>query len=616
MNTDYGYIREFQELGLGLFVHFGLYSVIGKGEWYSSKMQGEERRAYEKTAEKFAVKKNWAKELVAVAVAAGAKYINITTRHHDGFSLYDARGLSDFDAPHSASGRDLIAEFVQACNEKGILPFFYHTLLDWHNEDYQKNFPAYIDYLTDSVELLCKNYGKIGGFWFDGYWDKPDADWKFDRLYGTIRRWQPTAMIINNTGLNALGQVSHREIDSVTFERGRPSFVDNSDRPRAGEMCEGLTDHWGYAERDLCTKSIREVVETYVDCRRYGCNLLLNTGLTGDGSVTAAERDVLCGLGKWISYTGGFLYEAVPSAVRADGAAVLAGKDGLYLCVNRVPMEANANVTRAEDKRTVRLRTRRNVLSAVWLDNGKEVSREGHTLVVDPFEYGTSLGCRVAKVQLTKPRIAFLGDSITAGCAATRPELTYTALVGRRLGCETDVYGEGGTRIARQTVPSADPAYDRDFLVRAGEMGDADFVFVFGGTNDYGHGDAPMGDLQSTDCHTFCGAVRTLAQTLSDRYGKENLCFILPLRRYGEDDPRGEFGAQTKTRPPLGGYVGAETAVLREMGISYLNLREVFPAPETNAPSEYYADGLHPTDKGHALLADCIVNYLTDRGIV
>ena len=110
-----------------------------------------------------------------------------------------------------------------------------------------------------------------------------------------------------------------------------------------------------------------------------------------------------------------------------------------------------------------------------------------------------------------------------------------------------------------------------------------------------------------------CARLRRRFPTATE---KENLCFILPLRRYGEDDPRGEFGAQTKTRPPLGGYVGAETAVLREMGISYLNLREVFPAPETNAPSEYYADGLHPTDKGHALLADCIVNYLTDRGIV
>ncbi|MBQ7770426.1 MAG: alpha-L-fucosidase, partial [Clostridia bacterium] len=88
-------------------------------------------------------------------------------------------------------------------------PFFYHTLLDWWQKDYNNDFPKYIDYLIKSVEILCTNYGKIGGLWFDGFWDKPNADWQFDRLYATIRKHQPGAMIINNTGLSALGKVSH-----------------------------------------------------------------------------------------------------------------------------------------------------------------------------------------------------------------------------------------------------------------------------------------------------------------------------------------------------------------------------------------------------------------------
>lgn len=611
---DYGYIRDFQKLGLGLFVHFGLYSVVGKGEWYSCGMDEAARHAYEQTARHFSVKPGWADELVKAAKSAGARYINITTRHHDGFSLYDTCGLSDFDAPHSAAGRDLVAEFVGACRKGGVVPFFYHTLVDWHNKDYENDFAAYIDYLTDSVELLCKNYGEIGGLWFDGFWDKPDADWQFDRLYGTIRRLQPRAMIINNTGLSDLGRVSHKEIDSVTFERGKPAFADNSDRPRAGEMCEGMTDHWGYAERDLCTKSIKQIVETYVDCRRCGCNLLLNIGPTGDGTVSAIERETLAGLGRWISYTGDFLYEATPSVIGADGAAVMTDGENHYLCINNVPMEANAHVTRAEDRRMIDLHTSRDILSAVWLDNGKEVRREGKRLVVDPFDYGTSLGCRVAKLTLASRRIAFLGDSITAGCSATKPELTYTSLVGQMSGCEVDVYGAGGTRIARQTTPSEEPAYDEDFLRRAEGMKAADLVFVFGGTNDYGHGDAPLGDLQSTDVHTFCGAVRSLAEYLIGRYGKGNLCFLLPLWRYDEDNPRGEFGAQPAERPSLKEYVRAEAAVLRDMGIPYINLRDTFPAPETNAPSAYYADGLHPTDRGHRLLAECVMKYLTENG--
>ena len=124
---DFNRIKEFKRNGLGLFVHFGLYSTIGCGEWYEH-IYNVDKEKYEANLSKFKVNKNWAKELVKTAKALGAKYINITTRHHDGFSLYDTCGLSDFDAPHSASHRDLIKEFVDECNKEGIIPFFYHVL--------------------------------------------------------------------------------------------------------------------------------------------------------------------------------------------------------------------------------------------------------------------------------------------------------------------------------------------------------------------------------------------------------------------------------------------------------------------------------------------------------
>lgn len=154
----YEYIERFKNLGFGVFVHFGLYSVECKGEWYLANNKNADKTKYERLVTRFKINKNWAKELVKTAKTAGAKYITLTTRHHDGFSLYDTRGLSDYDAPHSACGRDLIREFVDACNEAKIMPFFYHTLLDWHNEDYGNDFPKYIDYLDKSVEILCKYY--------------------------------------------------------------------------------------------------------------------------------------------------------------------------------------------------------------------------------------------------------------------------------------------------------------------------------------------------------------------------------------------------------------------------------------------------------------------------
>ena len=149
------------------------------------------------------------------------KYITLTTRHHEGFSLYDTQGLSNYDAVHSPAGRDLVKEFVEGCRAEGIIPFFYHTTLDWYQESFNKDFEAYLKYLRDSVRILCTNYGEIGGMWFDGNWSKPNEDWKLDKLYGMVRELQPEAMIIDNTGLRNRGEIGHPEIDCVTFEQGR-----------------------------------------------------------------------------------------------------------------------------------------------------------------------------------------------------------------------------------------------------------------------------------------------------------------------------------------------------------------------------------------------------------
>ena len=192
-------IKEFEKYAFGMFVHFGIYSVIGKGEWakHLFNMPWDE---YLKSLNVFSPKPNWAEELVLSAKDANCRYIALTTRHHDGFSLYDTCGLNSYDAPHTC-GRDIVKEFVDACNKHGIIPFFYHTLLDWHEESYKTDFKEYLKYLRKSIEILCKNYGKIGGFWFDGMWDNPNEDWEEDALYSLIRSYQPDTMIINNTGL-------------------------------------------------------------------------------------------------------------------------------------------------------------------------------------------------------------------------------------------------------------------------------------------------------------------------------------------------------------------------------------------------------------------------------
>lgn len=384
-----------------MFVHFGLYSSMGKGEWIYSYLDEAGKKEYRNIAKSLRINKNWARELVRTAKRLGAKYITLTTRHHDGFSLYDTCGLSGFDAPHSACGRDLIAEFVEACNKSGITPFFYHTLLDWHNPDYKENFPKYIDYLVKSVEILCRNYGKIGGIWFDGMWDKPNEDWQEDRLYGTIRKYQTDAMIINNTGLSELGKVGHPEIDSVTFERGNPAHVDNSDRPRAGEMCQVLNDHWGYAAEDCNYKSVAELIENLVDCRASGCNFLLNTGLRGNGTVNPTDKCLLTEVGKWVHVNKDFVYGTEPAGIKAENAAVVMRGGKYYVAVKKVNMLADPNVVRGGANAHVRLPL--SIKRGMWLDSGEEVKpTDKNEFDAQSFGYGRSYSVRVAEMECEK----------------------------------------------------------------------------------------------------------------------------------------------------------------------------------------------------------------------
>ena len=393
------YIANFEKLGMGLFVHFGLYSIVGKGEWYKA-AHAVDMKEYMPLINKFKIKKTWAKELVSTAKKAGAKYITITTRHHDGFSLFDTCGLNDFDVMHSPTGRDLMREFVDECNAAGIVPFFYHTLLDWYHPDYDTNFPKYLEYLRKSIEILCTNYGKIGGFWFDGMWNKPNEDWEEDALYGVIRKYQPEAMIINNTGLSAHGKTGHKEIDSVTFERGKPTFVDCSEKYVAGEMCQVLNDHWGYAKEDLNYKSLGSLVEDLVNCRRYNCNFLLNTGLMGNGSVRPLDKAILEEIGNWIKANKKVIYNWQSCDVEAENAFCVTDGKYYYAVCKDVVMASDPNVALAGVVKTVKILSDKKVKNAVWLDSGERFKVKKNEFVAKPFVYGVSRYVRVARFEL------------------------------------------------------------------------------------------------------------------------------------------------------------------------------------------------------------------------
>lgn len=401
------YIKDFEKLGFGMFVHFGLYSMLGMGEWtkWMHQISSEE---YDVLIERFDPKPDWAQEIVKLAKSAGCKYVTLTTRHHDGFSLFDTCGLNEFDAPHSKCSRDLVREFVDACHAEGIIPFFYHTLMDWHEETYQTDFPAYLQYLRKSVEIICKNYGKIGGLWFDGMWDKPNTDWEEDALYATIRRYQPEAMIINNTGLGFQGALGHIELDSVTFERGKPRTINQEGAPKyvASEMCEVFCDNWGYAKDDLNYKSPAQMIRELAYCRRYRANMLMNLGPMGDGSIRDIDRATLHIMGTWVDFFDEALREPVPTEIVVEGKEdnfILKNGNTYYLFCYNLPMSGDANVVKnGAAEYDCKFRLKDTIASAQWMDNGEELrfeqDGENVTMHTTPFCYGRNLVVRVAKI--------------------------------------------------------------------------------------------------------------------------------------------------------------------------------------------------------------------------
>lgn len=212
-------------------------------------------------------------------------------------------------------------------------------------------------------------------------------------------------------------------------------------------------------------------------------------------------------------------------------------------------------------------------------------------------------------------KINFLGDSITEGALAGILENRYSTLTAKHFGAEELNFGVSGTRIAKQVKRTNNPD-DDVFMQRAVKMPtDADFTFVFGGTNDYGHGDAKLGVFDDKDDYTFYGALHNLAKYLASTFPKDKICFILPIPRFDQNNPYGD-GSKDEAGVSLQEYIKAEIKTLDFYGVEYLDLSDKFYIPNTQQDDgNLYADGLHPNAKGHRFLADCLIEYLTKKGL-
>ena len=212
-------------------------------------------------------------------------------------------------------------------------------------------------------------------------------------------------------------------------------------------------------------------------------------------------------------------------------------------------------------------------------------------------------------MEVKDKKVAFLGDSITEGSGASTVENRYTDVFARISGAKTYNYGIGGTRIAPQHVKSNE-RFDRDFILRAEEIEkDADVIVVFGGTNDFGHGDAPFGELTDTTSETFCGSLRVLCEKLLNLFPEAQIVVLTPLHRLSENVTVNERGIPCRR---LKDYVEAIKIVAEYYSLPVLVLWSVAGIqPHVEIMREIFMpDGLHPSDKGHALLARKILNFI------
>ena len=406
------YIKDFEQMGLGVFVHFGIYSIVSKGEWHGYYLKGNSEKIAEYKALKYKFNPDSMENIVLEAKKAGAKYITLTTKHHDGFALFDTCGITDFDAMHSAAKRDLVKEFVEACRKHDIVPMFYYATHEFFNDDEDNNFPKYLEYIRNSVEVLCKNYGKIGGLWFDGNWSKTgEGDvWEEEKLYALIRKYQGEAMIINNTGLQRCGEVGNLEIDSVTYERGKAAPLNREGMKKyvAAEVCDSSNGHWGIAN-DFNHKSPKYILECLCKSRGAGANYLFNVGPEASGHVPSFQAALLGLIGEWMSIFGEAIYNGRPFWYNEkDDNFVLKSVDGkhaYFVCFDLL-RRGSANVTYLSGKEgaysyenfTDRVENIR------WMDNDEQLdySYDGDTLTVNlaGYDYGYDYCVRIAKADI------------------------------------------------------------------------------------------------------------------------------------------------------------------------------------------------------------------------
>lgn len=331
--------KEFQDMKFGMFIHWGIYSELGAGEWVM-----HERKipydSYKRLASFFRPDDFDAKAWVALAKAAGMKYITITSRHHDGFSMFKTKASPYNIVDATPYHKDPLMELAKECEKQGIELHFYYSLLDWGRPDYAFGHPivngapeggdwdSYINFMKTQLTELITNYPGVKGIWFDGEWERRTVNWHFDEIYPLIHKLNPAVLIGNNHHLAPLvGE------DFQMFEKDLPggNTTGFSSESKVSalplESCETINNSWGFNIADNSYKSVREIVDYLVNDAGRNANFLLNIGPMPNGKIQPEFVDTLTKVGEWMKKNGESIYGTRGNVTAPQPWGVLTSKE-------------------------------------------------------------------------------------------------------------------------------------------------------------------------------------------------------------------------------------------------------------------------------------------------
>ena len=331
-------MQWWREARFGLFIHWGLYAVPA-GEWDGKTEYGEWIRTsariplstYDRFVGQFNPTSFDASAWVRMAKDAGMKYIVITSKHHDGFCLFDSKE-TDFDVMSTPFRRDIMKELSEACRKEGLTMCWYHSIMDWHHPDYLPrrewekdrptqgaDFDRYVGYMKRQLRELLTNYGEIGVLWFDGEWESTWNTARGKDLYEYVRGLQPQIIVNNRVGAARSGMEGLTKEGEFGGDFGTPE----QQIPATGlpgvdwETCMTMNDHWGYNRADQNWKSSKELVRMLADIASKGGNFLLNVGPTAEGLFPQASVERLAVMGRWMKANGDAIHGTSASPFRS-----------------------------------------------------------------------------------------------------------------------------------------------------------------------------------------------------------------------------------------------------------------------------------------------------------